>query len=62
MTKIFVLAVLCLALGGCAVATAAGDVVGAGVSIASTAVSTTADVAGSAVGTVTGSSDKSPKN
>jgi len=62
MTKILALAALCLGLSGCAVASAAGDVVGAGISVATTVVTTTADVAGGAVSTVAGSSDKAPKN
>ncbi len=61
MTKILALAALCFCLSGCVVASAAGDVVGAGVSVAGTVVSTTADVAGGAVSTVAGSSGKSPK-
>ena len=57
MTKCLVMAVLALALSGCAVT----SVVGAGISVVGTVVSTTADVAGGAVRTVTGSSDKSEK-
>jgi hypothetical protein len=52
--KIFVLAPLAALLGGCAVASVGSAVV----DVASTAVSATADVAGAAVHTVTGSSDK----
>ena len=62
MTKVLAIAVLCLGLSGCAVASVAGEVVSTGVSVATTAVSTTADVAGSAVGTVTSSGDKAPKS
>lgn len=42
MIKILAIGVLAVALGGCAVASVAGDVVGAGVSVATTTVSTAA--------------------
>ena len=59
MAKILAVAVLALALSGCAVATVAG----AAVDVASTAVGVTTDIAGSAVRTVTGSSsDEKPKD
>ena len=58
MTKIFAVAVLALALSGCAVASVAG----AAVDVASTAVGVTTDIAGGAVRTVTGSSDDKDKN
>jgi hypothetical protein len=53
-TRIFALAAVAILLGGCAVASVGSAVV----DVASTAVSVTADVAGAAVHTVTGSSDK----
>ena len=58
MTKILAVAVLALALSGCAVASVAG----AAVSVVGTAVDVTTDIAGSAVRTVTGSSDEKDKN
>jgi hypothetical protein len=51
--RIFVLAAIAALLGGCAVA----SVGSAAVDVATTAVSTTADVAGAAVHTVAGSSE-----
>lgn len=53
MSRILAIAAVSLLLCGCAVASAGSAVV----SVASTAVSTTADVAGAAVHTVAGSSD-----
>lgn len=54
MLRIATIALISVMLGGCAVA----SIGGAAVDVATTAVSTTADVAGAAVHTVTGSSDE----
>ena len=54
-------ALLGLSLSGCAVASAAGTVVGTAVSVAGTAVDVTSDVVGAAADAATGGSSKDDK-